>query len=134
MGFFLETLLGGLMAGMLYSLVALGFVLILKASGVFNFAQGAMMLLAALEKTGTKAESLKRSLVGGSALPSSMIPKFRDLYGVNMPRHKLYSPISVQPVQASGGQTADPVSGSMTGPSLTPGSLRTRSDWRTSLA
>lgn len=48
MGFFLETLLGGLMAGMLYSLVALGFVLIYKASGVFNFAQGAMVLFAAL--------------------------------------------------------------------------------------
>src|SRR5687767_12145977 len=48
MGFFLETVLGGLMAGMLYSLVALGFVLIFKASGVFNFAQGAMVLLAAL--------------------------------------------------------------------------------------
>jgi branched-chain amino acid transport system permease protein len=48
MGFFLETLMGGLMAGMLYSLVALGFVLIFKASGVFNFAQGAMVLFAAL--------------------------------------------------------------------------------------
>ena len=48
MAFFLETLIGGLMAGMLYSLVALGFVLIYKASGVFNFAQGAMVLLAAL--------------------------------------------------------------------------------------
>src|SRR4051812_17072088 len=48
MAFFLETLLGGLMAGMLYSLVALGFVLIFKASGVFNFAQGAMVLFAAL--------------------------------------------------------------------------------------
>lgn len=48
MGFFLETLFGGLMAGMLYSLVALGFVLIYKASGVFNFSQGAMVLFAAL--------------------------------------------------------------------------------------
>ena len=48
MGAFLETLLGGLMTGMLYSLVALGFVLIFKASGVFNFAQGAMVLFAAL--------------------------------------------------------------------------------------
>jgi branched-chain amino acid transport system permease protein len=48
MAFFLETLLGGLMAGMLYSLVALGFVLIYKASGVFNFSQGAMVLFAAL--------------------------------------------------------------------------------------
>ena len=48
MSFFLETLIGGLMSGMLYSLVALGFVLIYKASGVFNFAQGAMVLFAAL--------------------------------------------------------------------------------------
>jgi branched-chain amino acid transport system permease protein len=48
MGFFLETVIGGLMTGMLYSLVALGFVLIFKASGVFNFAQGAMVLFAAL--------------------------------------------------------------------------------------
>ncbi|HMO46596.1 MAG TPA: branched-chain amino acid ABC transporter permease [Rubrivivax sp.] len=48
MGFFLETLFGGLMAGMLYALIALGFVLIFKASGVFNFAQGAMVLFAAL--------------------------------------------------------------------------------------
>jgi branched-chain amino acid transport system permease protein len=48
MGFFLETLIGGLMSGTLYALVALGFVLIFKASGVFNFAQGAMVLFAAL--------------------------------------------------------------------------------------
>src|SRR6266851_5287227 len=48
MGFFLEVLIGGLLAGVLYSLVALGFVLIFKASGVFNFAQGAMVLTAAL--------------------------------------------------------------------------------------
>ncbi|TEA77104.1 branched-chain amino acid ABC transporter permease [Allopusillimonas ginsengisoli] len=48
MAFFLETLFGGLMSGMLYALVALGFVLIFKASGVFNFAQGAMVLIAAL--------------------------------------------------------------------------------------
>ena len=48
MAFFLETLFGGLMVGMLYALVALGFVLIFKASGVFNFAQGAMVLFSAL--------------------------------------------------------------------------------------
>jgi branched-chain amino acid transport system permease protein len=47
-GFYIEVLLGGLMSGVLYSLVALGFVLIYKASGVFNFAQGAMVLFAAL--------------------------------------------------------------------------------------
>src|SRR6218665_627837 len=48
MGFFFETLIGGLMAGMLYSLIALGFVLIYKASGVFNLAEGAMVVFAAL--------------------------------------------------------------------------------------
>jgi branched-chain amino acid transport system permease protein len=44
----LEVVLGGLMSGVLYSLVALGLVLIFKASGVFNFAQGSMVLFAAL--------------------------------------------------------------------------------------
>jgi branched-chain amino acid transport system permease protein len=46
--FFLEVLVGGLLAGVMYALVALGFVLIYKASGVFNFAQGAMVFFAAL--------------------------------------------------------------------------------------
>src|SRR5437867_1189072 len=46
--FFVEVLLGGIAAGLMYSLVALGFVLIFKASGVFNFAQGVMVLFAAL--------------------------------------------------------------------------------------
>ncbi len=48
LGQFLEVLISGLLSGVLYSLVALGFVLIFKASGVFNFAQGAMVLLAGL--------------------------------------------------------------------------------------
>jgi branched-chain amino acid transport system permease protein len=46
--FFFEVLIGGLLAGVMYSLVAIGFVLIFKASGVFNFAQGAMVFFAAL--------------------------------------------------------------------------------------
>jgi len=46
--FFFEVLVGGLLAGVMYALVALGFVLIYKASGVFNFAQGAMVFFAAL--------------------------------------------------------------------------------------
>ncbi len=50
--FFVEVLIGGLMAGVMYSLVALGFVLIFKASGVFNFAQGVMVLFAALNFVG----------------------------------------------------------------------------------
>jgi branched-chain amino acid transport system permease protein len=48
MNFFLEVVAGGLLAGVMYSLVALGFVLIYKASGVFNFAQGSMVFFAAL--------------------------------------------------------------------------------------
>src|SRR5438309_6763732 len=48
MQFFLEVLIGGLLSGVMYALVALGFVLIYKASGVFNFAQGAMVFFAAL--------------------------------------------------------------------------------------
>jgi branched-chain amino acid transport system permease protein len=47
MSFFLEVLIGGLLSGVMYSLVALGFVLVYKASGVFNFAQGALVFLAA---------------------------------------------------------------------------------------
>src|SRR4051812_45862795 len=48
MSFFVEVFLGGLLAGVMYSLVAIGFVLIYRASGVFNFAQGSMVLFAAL--------------------------------------------------------------------------------------
>jgi branched-chain amino acid transport system permease protein len=50
--FLIETVISGLMAGVMYSLVALGFVLIFKASGVFNFAQGVMCLFAALTLVG----------------------------------------------------------------------------------
>jgi len=52
MSFFFEVLIGGLLSGVMYSLVALGFVLIYKASGVFNFAQGAMVFMAALTYVG----------------------------------------------------------------------------------
>jgi branched-chain amino acid transport system permease protein len=51
-GFMIEVLIGGVAAGLMYSLVALGFVLIFKASGVFNFAQGVMVLFAALTLVG----------------------------------------------------------------------------------
>ena len=50
--FFFEVLIGGLLSGVMYSLVALGFVLIYKASGVFNFAQGSMVFFAALTFVG----------------------------------------------------------------------------------
>ena len=72
MGAFLETLLGGLMTGMLYSLVALGFVLIFKASGVFNFAQGAMVLFAALAMA-RFAEWLPRLLGFDSKLLANLL-------------------------------------------------------------
>jgi len=52
LSFFIEVTLSGLMAGIMYSLVALGFVLIFKASGIFNFAQGVMALFAALTLVG----------------------------------------------------------------------------------
>ena len=50
--FLTEVLIGGIAAGLMYSLVALGFVLIFKAAGVFNFAQGVMVLFAALTLVG----------------------------------------------------------------------------------
>jgi len=56
MTFFIEVVLSGLMAGVMYSLVALGFVLIFKASGIFNFAQGVMALFAALTLVGLMAK------------------------------------------------------------------------------
>ena len=58
MQFFLEVLIGGLLSGVMYSLVALGFVLIYKASGVFNFAQGAMVYFAALSFVGILAKGV----------------------------------------------------------------------------
>jgi branched-chain amino acid transport system permease protein len=56
--FFVEVVLGGLLTGVMYSLVALGFVLIFKASGVFNFAQGSMVLFAALTLVGLMEHGL----------------------------------------------------------------------------
>jgi len=58
MSFFFEVLIGGLLSGVMYSLVALGFVLIYKASGVFNFAQGAMVFFAALTFVGMQEMGL----------------------------------------------------------------------------
>lgn len=52
MQFFFEVLIGGLLSGVMYSLVALGYVLIYKASGVFNFAQGSMVFFAAVTAAG----------------------------------------------------------------------------------
>jgi branched-chain amino acid transport system permease protein len=68
MQFFLEVLIGGLLAGVMYSMVAIGFVLIFKASGVFNFAQGAMVLFAAL----TYVSLVERDLSPWLALPITL--------------------------------------------------------------
>jgi branched-chain amino acid transport system permease protein len=62
--FFAEVLIGGLLAGVMYSMVAIGFVLIYKASGVFNFAQGSMVLFAAL----TYVSLVERGLAWWQAL------------------------------------------------------------------
>jgi branched-chain amino acid transport system permease protein len=68
MQFLLEVLIGGLLAGVMYSMVAIGFVLIFKASGVFNFAQGAMVLFAAL----TYVSLVERGLAPWLALPITL--------------------------------------------------------------
>src|SRR3979411_836890 len=68
LGQFLEVLIGGLMSGVLYSLVALGFVLIFKASGVFNFAQGAMVLPAGLARVRSRDLLVAQGLPVGGAI------------------------------------------------------------------
>ena len=69
MQFFLEVLIAGLLSGVMYSLVALGYVLIYKASGVFNFAQGAMVFFAALTAVGLHDMGLSLWL----AVPLTMV-------------------------------------------------------------
>ena len=69
MSFFFEVLIGGLLSGVMYSLVALGFVLIYKASGVFNFAQGAMVFFAALTYVGLLEQGLSPWL----AVPATLV-------------------------------------------------------------
>ncbi|ACB28034.1 hypothetical protein Mrad2831_6106 (plasmid) [Methylobacterium radiotolerans JCM 2831] len=59
MNLFLETLIGGVLAGTLYALVAIGFVLIYKASGVFNYAQGSLLLFGALDLPPMKWSALR---------------------------------------------------------------------------
>lgn len=67
--FFAEVLIGGLLSGVMYSLVAIGFVLIYKTSGVLNFAQGAQLLFAAL----TFVSLLERGLPFAAALGLSFV-------------------------------------------------------------
>ena len=65
---FVQTLWEGLVAGVLYSLIALGFVLIFKASGVFNFAQGIMVVFAALTFVGLHSAGLPAFVALGLAI------------------------------------------------------------------
>jgi branched-chain amino acid transport system permease protein len=69
MGFFVEVLAGGLLAGVMYSLVAIGFVLIYKASGVFNFAQGSLVLFGAL----TFVSLVERQVVPWFAFAATLV-------------------------------------------------------------
>src|SRR5512138_1970511 len=62
----MQTLWEGLVAGVLYALIALGFVLIYKASGVFNFAQGIMVVFAALTLVGVYGTLSRWGVPGGA--------------------------------------------------------------------
>ncbi|AUT76219.1 branched-chain amino acid ABC transporter permease [Paraburkholderia hospita] len=73
MGFFLEVLVGGLLAGVMYSMVAIGFVLIYKASGVFNFAQGSMVLFGALTYVSVVERHVNPVLAFGLALAALVL-------------------------------------------------------------
>ncbi|SDI52980.1 branched-chain amino acid transport system permease protein [Paraburkholderia steynii] len=73
MGFFLEVLVGGLLAGVMYSMVAIGFVLIYKASGVFNFAQGSMVLFGALTYVSLVERNVNPVLAFGLALAALVL-------------------------------------------------------------
>ena len=84
--FFFEVLIGGLLSGVMYSLVALGFVLIYKASGVFNFAQGAMVFFAALTYVGL----LERGLAPWSAVPANHGRGKRPVVNVTWENAKSY--------------------------------------------
>ena len=66
--FFLQVLWEGLVSGILYALIALGFVLIFKASGVFNFAQGIMVVFAALSLVGLYAAGVPAFVALGLCL------------------------------------------------------------------
>src|SRR6476659_8385142 len=73
-----QTLWEGLVAGVLYALIALGFVLIFKASGVFNFAQGIMVVFAALTLVGLHEHGIPAYV----ALALTIVVMFLLAYGV----------------------------------------------------
>lgn len=76
----IEVILNGLMAGVLYSLVALGFVLIFKASGIFNYAQGVMALFAAMTLVG-----FQNGQIPFSHLLNAMLGTELHHFGWNLP-------------------------------------------------
>jgi len=92
MSFFIEVLLGGLLAGSMYSLVAIGFVLIFKASGVFNFAQGSMVLFSAL----SFVTLLERGLPFWAALLATLL--LMVILGVSIERFVLRPLVNRPPI------------------------------------
>ena len=95
MQFFFEVLIGGLLSGVMYSLVALGFVLIYKASGVFNFAQGSLVFFAALTFVGLMEHGLPFGValavtLGVMILLGLLIEKFVLRPLVNQPQISLF--------------------------------------------
>ncbi len=95
MQFFFEVLIGGLLAGVMYSLVALGFVLIYKASGVFNFAQGSMVFFAALTTVGLVESGMPLLAAAGITLAAMialavLIERFVLRPLVNQPQITLF--------------------------------------------
>ncbi len=95
MQFFFEVLIGGLLSGVMYSLVALGFVLIYKASGVFNFAQGSLVFFAALTFVGLMEHGLSFGValavtLGVMILLGLLIEKFVLRPLVNQPQISLF--------------------------------------------
>src|SRR5260221_12214670 len=83
--FFVEVLIGGLLAGIMYSLVALGFVLIYKASGVLNFAQGAMVFFEALVFAGMTERGMNFGLALAVTLAEMLVLAFAIERGVLRP-------------------------------------------------
>src|SRR5215469_16856832 len=73
-----QTMWEGLVAGVLYALIALGFVLIFKASGVFNFAQGIMVVFAALTLVGL----YERGIPAFAALGVTIVAMYGLAFGV----------------------------------------------------
>src|SRR5438477_539213 len=87
MQFFFEVLIGGLLSGVMYSLVALGFVLIYKASGVFNFAQGAMVFFAALTYVGL----VEQGLPALAALPATLAVMVVLALAIGIPLQQIWA-------------------------------------------